>query len=206
MYAHTTLDQNGVTSVGTKSLVSLSETTWGYVIRSDTQFADRAALAERVSAITGLAFMFTAFASWLVPQAHQLVDPNLTFIGRAASTMMLAFPALMFLWISERGLSREVEVDVVRKEVRTSVCNRKGKSRVQRVVPFGTIGSAFIKRMTEGGTTAKLYLRLTQNQGVIEVATGREATMRALHERLSMELLPIKTQAARHAREAGIIV
>ncbi|KAJ56561.1 hypothetical protein ACMU_06360 [Actibacterium mucosum KCTC 23349] len=179
---------SGVTIVGKVPLVCVTETKWGYVIRSDSRVSQRAALIERVSAMTGLAFMSMAFGSWLIPevQAAGLSDTSV----RMASTATLAIPALMFLWIAERGMAQDFEVDLRKSEIRLSVCNRAGRARVLKQIPFDQVGSAYIKRASNHGANARLFLRLQGKGGVVEVASGRESTMRVLHERLSYELRP----------------
>jgi len=185
-------DFTGLTITGPLPQVSLSTTDWGYVIRPDSQLARRAVLIERVSAITGLAFMVLAFGSWLFPQVHAAVD-----VGAAAkmvSTLGLAVPALMFLWIAERGMARDIEVDLVKSTLRMCVCNRHGRARVLKDIPFEHVGSAYIKKVTDESANARLYLRLTGKKGIVEVASGRETTMRVLHQRLSQELRPKRVQ------------
>lgn len=181
-------DMSDVTIVGKVPSVSVTETKWGYVIRSDSRLSERAALIERVCAITGLAFMCVAFGSWLIPQVHAAGLDGTAI--RVASTASLAVPALMFLWIAERGMAHDFEVDLRKSEIRLSVCNRAGRARVLKQIPFANIGSAYIKRAANHGANARLFLRLAGKAGVVEVATGRETTMRVLHERLSHELRP----------------
>lgn len=172
--------------------VSLSNTEWGYVIRSDAQLARRAALIERVCLATGIAFMIAAFGSWMFPQAHASVE--LGSIGKIASTAALSVPALMFLWIAERGMSSDMEVDTVKSQLRLCVCNRNGRARVLKAIPFEHVGSAYIKRISESSNRARLYLRIKGRKDAVQVAAGRETTMRVLHDRLSTELRPQRVQ------------
>lgn len=191
MTAYSTDLKYGVKSnAASEAWVSICETHWGYIIRSDTQIADRAPLIERVAGIAGIAFLIAACASWLVPQVHAGVPADLS--TRMASSIGLTLPAVMFLWIAERGLRQEVHVDVSRGKLRQAVCNRNGRVRVLKSVPFEKITSAFIKRdcPTCG---AQLFVRLEDGKP-IHIASGRETTLRLLHERLGLELRPTKTK------------
>lgn len=188
MTAQNRFDDFGVTSSRSKAWISLCETNWGYIIRSDTGIANRAALIERTCAVAGIAFLTAAFGQWMIPQVQAAVV--LAAPERVVSTLGLAMPGLMFLWISSRGMTREVQVDEVKRCLRMSVCNRNGRSRVLRSVPFEQIGSAFIKR----GAPAALYLRFADEKRVLRVASGRETTLRLLHERLSHQFRPVRTQ------------
>jgi len=188
MSAQNHFNDFGVTSTRSKAWISVCETNWGYIIRSDTGIGNRAALIERVCAIAGIAFFVAAFGQWMIPQVQAAVP--LAAPERVASSLGLAMPGLLFLWISSRGMTREVQVDEVKRCLRMSVCNRNGRSRVLRSVPFEQIGSAYIKR----GAPAQLYLRLTDEKRVLHVASGREPTLRVLHERLSHQFRPVRTQ------------
>lgn len=188
MNAHSTFETNGVTIKGPLPLVSVGTTNWGYVIRADVQLARRAALIERVCLATGMAFLVMAFVSWMVPTGY--TGPQVQLSNQIAATFGLAMPAFLFIWIAERGLSRDVEVDLVHSQLRMCVSNRNGRARTVKAIAFDDIGSAYIKKKADFGCQARLYLRLKGNKGVVELAHGRETTMRVLHERLSLELRP----------------
>ncbi|MBN2906121.1 MAG: hypothetical protein JXJ18_05390 [Rhodobacteraceae bacterium] len=175
----------GVTSFGAMPLVNVCETSWGYVVRSDTAITDRAVLIERVAGIAGATFLVIAAGQWFFP-------PVQAAVGEPARQMLasigMALSGLVFLWIAARGLGQEVQVDLERLCLRSAVCNRHGRSRVHRAVGFDEIGSAFVKRSKTAGVVAKLYVRVGEGNDLIEVARGREATLTALHYRLSRDL------------------
>lgn len=183
-----------VPSAGTKSRVSVCETNWGYIIRSDTQLRDRAVLIERVSGIAGLTFLAIAAGNWLIPQVQ--AAGLMSAPQQMLTTVGLAVSGLIFLWISERGMTREVQVDVRQRRLRIAQCNRRGRARVEQGFAFDDISSAYVTR-SEGGTKgARLFLRLSESARAVPVASGREPTMRVLHERLSHEIraVPIKVR------------
>ncbi|MGB8623473.1 MAG: hypothetical protein WCD16_11690 [Paracoccaceae bacterium] len=193
MTAHSSFRDYGVTSTGAKPpRVTVCETNWGYIISSDTDLCNRAALIERVCALAGLIFLVGACGNWLFPQVDSAAQIGVQ--ARFASSIGLAMPALLFLWISDRGMSQEVHVDVVKQCVRRTVCNRNGKTRVLRAVPFDDIESAFIKRAEGARDVAQLFVRLACNKKPLHVTSGREATLRVLHQRLSKELRPVRTR------------
>ncbi|MHC0053125.1 hypothetical protein [Actibacterium sp. D379-3] len=192
MTAHSNFSNVGVIRSGaTGPSVSMSETNWGYIISSDTQWGNRAALIERTFALAGCACLIAACGSWLFPQVNAAVGPDMP--GRIASSLGMGIPALLFLWLSERGMGYEVQVDVVKSCLRQGVCNRRGKVRTLRTVPFDKIGSAFIKRGQAPGDIAQLFVRLTGGR-TVHLTSGRETTLRTLHGRLSRELRPVRTQ------------
>ncbi|ALG90143.1 MULTISPECIES: hypothetical protein [Actibacterium] len=192
MNAPTSLTTFGVTSSGAEHLLSIVDTKWGFIIRSDTQFARRAVLIERVAAMAGLAVLAVACGSWFLPEVPSAVDTGPA--GRLISTVALATPALAFLWVSERGLAREAQVDIVKSRLRLTLCNRRGKSRAYRIIPFDKIASAYVKPGNDRGDASQLFVRHADTNEVVHVASGRETTLRRLHERLSRELRPVQTQ------------
>lgn len=192
MVAQSKYGDFGVTSSRSGAWVSICETSWGYIIQSDTEWSNRAALIERVCAMAGIAFLVAASGQWLFPQVHAAID--FAHPERVASTLGLAMPALMFLWISDRGMTREVQVDVTKSCLRLCVRNRRGKTRVLRAVPFERIASAYVKRSGAPGAPAQLFLRLHGHRPVMHIASGREATLRVLHGRLNEEIRPARTQ------------
>lgn len=193
MTAHSTFGNKGFRTLGDSShLLSLCETSWGYTIRSDTQVARRAVLIERMSGFAGIACLAVACGSWLVPEVQAAVLGGVS--AKMASSIGMAIPALLLLWICDRGMTQEVQVDVVKGCLRLTVCNRNGKSRVLRKIGFDTIASAFVKKNPGHGDSAQLFVRGAKGGAPFAIANGRESTLRLLHDRLSQELRPSRTK------------
>ncbi|KCV83488.1 hypothetical protein ATO10_01970 [Actibacterium atlanticum] len=195
MTAHSTYKGYGASSAGAVGpWVSVCETNWGFVISSDTQWSNRSVLIERVCAVAGLACLVAACGSWLFPQVNASVPMPVDVPLRLASSLTMAMPALLFLWISDRGMGSEVQIDVVKGCLRRGVCNRRGKFRVQSKVPFSDIASAYIKRGSTKNDLCQLHVRLKGSNKVVYVASGSEATMKVLYDRLNQVLRPVKTK------------
>lgn len=188
MNAYTEASDFGVTSGTRRNWVSLTETYWGYVIRSDSNFSTRAALIERVSAITGLTFLVLAGGHWVFPELHASVDG---IEVRTASTIAPALVGLIFLWISGRGLSHELQVDMTLRCLRQVVRNRNGRSRIEKLVPFDQVDMAYVKRPEAAGAAARLVVRLKDSKVEVQMATGQLSTMQALNERMSRDIRPV---------------
>ncbi|WP_372603544.1 hypothetical protein [Actibacterium sp.] len=194
MTAHSQFSNFGVSGVPTSGpWVSLCETNWGFIISSDTQWSNRAALIERVCAVAGIACLIAACMNWLFPSVDAVTQVADSTRYRIMSSLGMAMPALLFLWISDRGMGHEIQVDVQKQSLRQGVVNRKGKFRVQREVPFSEITSTYIKRCEGFGGCAQLHVRLGKGKRVLSLASGRESTMRVLHQRLTNELQPSRS-------------
>lgn len=191
MNAYTEAKDFGVTSEARSNWVSVTETYWGYVIRSDAAWSSRAQLIERVSALAGVALMVVGCGHWLFPEVHAAVDGT---PHRVFSTMGLCVAGLVFLWVAARGLSHELQVDMTLQCLRRVVRNRRGRTRIAQVVPFEEVASAFVKRSSAPGGSAHLFVRLKDGKSVVRVATGRPDTLQVLNERMSRDIVPVKTQ------------
>lgn len=171
--------------------VSVTETYWGYVIRSETSWSTRARLIERVSAAAGIALLTLAFGHWLFPGllgAAKIQPPQL------ASSAGMGVAGLALLWVAGRGLSRELHVDLSLRSLRQVVRNRNGRTRIDRVVPFDAVESAFVRRSSWPGGAARLFLRLKEGGKLLHVASGRQPTLEVLNARMSQDVKPVRVQ------------
>lgn len=187
MNAFTRDSHFGVTSETQSNWVSLTETYWGYVIRSDSTWSTRAVLIERMAAVTGAVFLMVAAAHWMLPEVRTGVLD--TAEGRLASSIALGISGMIFLWVSGRGLCHELQVDMTLRCLRKVVRNRNGRTRVEMMVSFDDIASAYVRRPEIAGASAALYVRSKAGK-VMRVATGSAATMEVLNLRLTDDVRP----------------
>ena len=179
-----------VSRTASRGWVSMCETEWGYIVRSDTKVSRRSATIERMCGLTGLAFLAAVSAQWMIPMVNA-ATPIALSMSKTAASIGLFMPALMFLWISERGLAREVQIDTERRTLRICAVNRKGVSRTLRDLPFDSIKTAYIKKV---GSLSQLFLRVSGQKQAVHIANGSDVTLREVHKRLNLELGPVKTQ------------
>ncbi|MGC9370598.1 MAG: hypothetical protein ACP5DX_13755 [Paracoccaceae bacterium] len=188
---HTGAEDFGVTNDAGIHWVSVTETYWGYVIRSETNWSTRARLIERVSAAAGVALLTLAFGNWLAPDLLAMANIR---SPQVASSAGMGVAGLALVWVAGRGLSRELHVDLTMRSLRQVVRNRNGRTRIDRVVPFSAIESAFVRRASVPGGAARLYLRLKEGGKLLHVASGRQATLEVLNARMSQDLKPVLVQ------------
>jgi len=185
MNAFTDIHFGGVSGRKPAAEVLYRDTYWGYVILCDTPSARRARSVEVISMITGFALIASAVMQWIAPGA--LTSPDLVTFKAGASVTFVVLGGVL-VWFARRGLRYEVQIDRNKREVRAVLRNRRNLSRVIERVGFEDVGSAFIERARSPFAPSRLYMRVRDTQTLIEVATGPEAELQALHARLSHDL------------------
>ena len=157
----------------------------GYDVKTETPFGDRAVLIERVAAIAGLTLVALAVAGIYVGRAYQLHGLG---SGHLVAGAVLLTGGIAYVWISARGMRHQAKFDLEKREMNYVVRNRLDGCRTLRSVSFDEIKAAFIKRPSEPGKPALLYVRIGDGEDLIEVARGSEDALKELHARLSHDL------------------
>lgn len=163
----------------------LKETKDGFEVRTVSPIADRAILIERLSAITGLALIAGALTGILAGKAHSFLGSG---SGDMATGAIVLTGGVAYLWIAIRGMRNQVAFDLERRVMNLVACNQTGGVRVLKTFGFDEIKSAFVKRPTGPGKPARLFLRLGDDERLMEIARGPETELRELHTRLGRDL------------------
>lgn len=177
---------------------------WGYAIR-DAQ--PRSVLRAMVSAsgrFTGTILLMVAAGLLLLPDgAHA---SGLVGMKLAAMVMFAVFGAALLL-AGQRAQHPEIHVDITRGEVRVGRRSLKGGFELRATLKFDDIASVYLLRTKDHSQPTRLFLRLSGADLAIEVASGPEAELEALRERLAGDLArdprrPTELQLKRQARFA----
>jgi hypothetical protein len=195
MNAYTDVKVSG-SSKGANAL-SLRDTYWGYVITNDTAARRRAVLVEVLSISFGVFLMMAAVGQWALPGSSTGVE---MWAMKGAISVVFGILGAILFWYGQRGLAYEVQVDVVKREARTVLRNRRGITHVLDAVPFSQVGSAFVNRARTPFGASRLYMRLGESQTLIEVASGTESELNLLHTKLSRDMAGASTVPARPMR------
>lgn len=197
MNAYTDLKLSGTSK--SKQALHLRDTYWGYVIVNDTPAHRRAALVETVSITLGVFLLLAALGQWALPGSATGAE---MWAMKGAITLVFGILGGILFWYGQRGLAYEVQVDVVKRELRTVLRNRRGTTHVLESVPFNQVGSAFVNRARGPLGTARLFMRLGESQNLIEVASGSETELNVLHAKLSSDMAGASSVPARKMRMA----
>lgn len=195
MNAYTDLNQSGAGK--STDALHLRDTYWGYVITNDTPARRRAVLVEVLSVTMGVLLMMAAVGQWALPGSASGVE---MWAMKGAISLVFGILGAVLFWYGRRGLAYEVQIDVVKREARTVLRNRRGITHVLDAVPFGQVGSAFVNRARTPFGVSRLFMRLGESQNLIEVASGDESALNLLHSRLSRDMAGASTVPARSMR------
>jgi|GEM_PF-2278909 hypothetical protein len=170
---------------------------WGYsLVRKDGMDGMRAR-AETLLRI-GSVLCFAGMAGlWLLPGS------TFTFgvLGiKVGLSVALGLIGLAFGHLSERGLMREVQVDLQRGQLRLVWRNRKSEARLNTVIGFAEIGSVFLRRLPGAGRLTQLNLRYGRSGEVMTLFTGEENLMREVWYDLNGDLHPDEPEQVQPSR------
>ncbi|WP_226550424.1 hypothetical protein [Celeribacter naphthalenivorans] len=168
-----------------KGTIFRRETAWGYSLSQQDGLCamrPRAELGLRV--LSFLAFLVMA-ALWLWPGASFAFG----LLGiKLGLTVFLGVMGLTLGYMAERGLRREVQVDLQRNQLRVVWLNRRDETRLHTVIGFDEIGSVFVRRGPVPGRTTHLDVRFGTQGEVETLFEGREEVLRELWYDLNSDL------------------
>lgn len=185
-----------------KGTIYRRETAWGYSLAQQDGLCTVRARAELgLRVLSFLAFLAMA-GLWLWPGASFAL--GLLGIKMGLSIFLGVF-GLTLGYLAERGLYREVQVDLQRHQLRVVWLNRRDDARLNTVIGFDEIGSVFVRRSPVPGRTTHLDVRFGAQGEVETLFEGQEEVLRELWYDLNTDLraepsvsvTPVKTAEMR---------
>lgn len=170
----------------------ISETFWGYVIKSKRHASVPVMIAQAFSMLLAAAMLVVALGLWLSPNAF---GSAADMLFRAAGSASLVFTAAILLWHASRGTQSELQIDLHLAEVREVVANRTGRETLIGRHGFDAIGGVFIERAQRTGPDT-LLLRYRNTSQVLFVAEGSAIMLEGLRDRLGRDLVIDRTPQA----------
>jgi len=158
---------------------------WGYKVRSGS--------GAPFSVVVGQAVCFFFGVSLVTATFGVLVLPTLFFDGgagimRVGGATMMGAVGFYLLWFASRGTLAQVHVDTRQNEIHEVVCNRSGKPTTVATYAFDDISGIFLE-VDEGTGQVQLLLGYGDTSQTIAVASGTEAQLLPLRDRLARDLL-----------------
>ncbi|MCC7320912.1 MAG: hypothetical protein IT542_08035 [Rubellimicrobium sp.] len=160
----------------------------GYVIRRGDAAPRIIAVAQFVAWGAGIALLLAAWLALTAPAA-----PGAGGIILRGAAVLLAGAALLLFDFARRGTIPDLEVDLLRGELREVARHRAGPRRVTACHGFDSVSAVFVDQ-PHGRGRAALVVRLGSARQVLPVACGDAGQLEPLCDRLARDLL-IRAQA-----------
>lgn len=179
-----------VKSVNRAGTVSVRETNFGYVIRSEKATSSEV-LRAKVAKFAWVALWVAAIGLWIVPFG----DMSWALRTVISLSMIAAgFGVFVLNRCVEAGF--ELHVDTNRRELRSAVLTPRGESWIRSSARFGEVSDVFMRGPKPETNLRSLCMKIIGESEVMPVAVGSEVTLLALHRRLMRDLRPIEERLA----------
>ena len=190
MLSHKEVLQALVKGVNGGGAVSVRETNFGYVIRSESAQSS-SSVRGRVGRFILAAMVVAAVGVWITPFGAHAFPVTVLL-----SLLFLAIGYVSFAMIRASQAGFELHVDTNRRELRSAVLTAKGESWIRSSARFGEVSDVFMRKPTPESEMRSLCLRIIGEDVTMPVAVGKESTLLALHKRLMSDLRPIEERLA----------
>jgi hypothetical protein len=169
---------------GTHEGPHIYTTHWGYALRHDTQHQNAGRIAAMGGRFFGAILLMAAAGLWIMPDALMTAD---VFAMKLAAMVMFAVFGSWLVWAGRRATGFEYEVDTSRSELRVGARDFRGEFQLKGVLAFAEIASVYLLRSKDHSQPTRLYLRVGRGDEALEIASGAEARLEALRDRLARD-------------------
>lgn len=173
----------------------LTDTNWGYIITQANSGKATKLLATLLGRFIGGLLLTAAAVLWLAPDS--MVGADVLSI-KLAATLLFTIIGAYLIWVGRAGLQPEVQVDLIKREVRRGHRSLRGGFVQVTRLGFDDVGSIFIQRSHEAGRVSRLFLRVGQGDEALEITRGAMLPLERLRDRLAHDLTP--HQVVHHPR------
>lgn len=163
----------------------IEETHWGYIVRATETLSHGVAIAQSISRLIGCGMLAAALGLWLLPSG--LFGADALFMRFFATVVFLSM-AILLLWYATRGGQSEVQIDLSRGEVREVIRNHTRKQTLLGSYGFDSVASVCLEPGLVPSET-DLVLRYRNSGGCLVLASGREAELSLLRDRISRDVV-----------------
>jgi hypothetical protein len=178
---------------GDAPLLEQIEMPWGFRLRpADMQEKASDLVVEWGLTLLGLALLLSAFGQWLLPSSLYVGE---TLVAKFVLTCVLGMLGGLALSVSARGFRPEVQVDRLRQEIRFVSRNPRGRGQVLATVDIDQIiGVGITRSLATGDCHCLIYL--IDGEKPLRIATGHEAEIRAIREKMDTYVTPAHERLA----------
>lgn len=168
----------------------LSETTYGYLLRTPRAETVRGRAYEAMMAAGGTVVAIGVVALLLVPALRTLDGASIAHVALSMSLLSLAG---LLLRNACMGNLFDAEIDFDRLEIRVVRRSTRGRTGIEARVPFDEVRSLFVHRSKRKAAVSTLCMRVSEGEEVYELMAGSEEAMSTLHRRLVRDVNTVLT-------------
>lgn len=168
-----------------KHSLAVDTAPWGYSIRDGATDSLTGKLVASSGRFVGAILLMAAAGLWVMPDA--LLTPEVLSMKLGAMVMFTILGGYIF-WVGRTCTPGEFQVDTTLGEVRVGTRSVNGVFRERGVLSFDEISSVFLLRSKEQRNAARLFLRVGSGDDALEIATGRQAELERLRDRITRDL------------------
>ncbi len=162
------------------------EKEWGYIIRSSDAAPVVTHIVQSIASLIGLSLAVAAIGLWTVPGSALGAEMAVMKVG--ASVMLASIAAFLF-YFATRGSLPELQIDVVKSEIREVLRTKRGKSTVADRYSFCAMSQVFIDRSERRDGRVRLLMRYRNTNQTLLVASGQEYHLADLRDRIGADLM-----------------
>lgn len=179
--------QDGLPEVQ-EDVLETEKTSWGYIVREKTDKFEHETVVESSGRFLGLIFVVCAYGQWFLPAAMFIGD---AVVMKGAMSFLFGATGVGMYWMASRGLCKELEVDLTRRELRVVNRNGRGTRRLQSRIGMREIESFFLRRTKASAEPTLMMVRLRQSAVPLLLAAGGEVELTDLLQQLKSDVKPV---------------
>jgi hypothetical protein len=173
---------------------------WGYVIRAGGYPRRSENIAGPAGKLLSAVLLLGAAAMWASPPARWGGD---VAVMKLATTVLFLILGGSLAWSTRREAQGEVQVDLVRRELRLGMRRGQGRFHLDALLQFREVGAVVLTPGMPPAVPAALFLRIGKSNRALEAATGSEAALVGLGQRLVADIGIRAMPAPTHSPEAA---
>lgn len=176
-----------------ESTLRVSETGWGYVVRSDVDGIRQVLVSLTAMRFVGLVLVLAAYGQWLVPASF---FPGEAIVAKALMTFFFGVLGAALYWSGNGRRETEFHVDRTRREMRLALCVSGGIVRFPLVVPLSRVTDVAVSSIDAKGDAGLLVL-LKDQEAPLPMIRGNAKVLLGLERRIRADLQSIEDRFAR---------
>lgn len=171
---------------GSRDVIVVNDTFWGYIIGPGSRQRWRASQGEAVAVMVSLVFGGFAFSQWIAP--GQVGGVDLLPFKLAGTAIFFLFAAMLYL-MAKKGMSSETQIDLQEREIRIVRRNRADESMTLESYPFNMVVTAYIRRSKHKSMYCNLCIETVGRAVPVVLCTAPERQLEPVLERLRADVL-----------------